>query len=138
MDSGSTALNVQTDIYADWKVWLGSGSSSKFLSALRTIGGDPTVGSKTVAPYFFLTNGWKIRPYEGNHTLNLTGNLFVDEPGTYGSNITVPTIGDFQVLVNMSTTSDAISVISSGLAESDKDEIAQKTTSKLIPFIIIS
>ena len=92
---------------------------------MRTIGGDPTVGTKSVAPYFFLTNGWKIRPYEGNHTLNITGNLFVDEPSTYGSNLTVATEGYYQVLVNMATTSDAIAITAgSGVTQDDKEDIS--------------
>ena len=132
-----TTINVQTDIYSAWKTWVQSGSNAKFLPALRSVGGDPTIGTKQVAPYFFLMNGWKIRPYEGNHTLNLTGNLFVDDPETYGSNITVSTIGSYTVLVNMSTTSDAtIITASSTVTQEDKDEIVQKTVSRLIPFLV--
>lgn len=83
------------------------------------------MGVKKVAPYFFLMNGWKIRPYEGNHTLNLIGNLFIDNPETYGSNVTVPTTGSYNVLVNMSTTSDATTIeVGGGLLESDKTDIA--------------
>ena len=110
---GIIELDVQIDLYSDWKEWLSTEDNAKFPPAMRTIGGDPTVGVKSVAPYFFLMNGWKVRPYEGNHTLNISGNLFVDEPGTYGYNIIVSTIGTYRVLVNMSTTSDA-TVITAG------------------------
>ncbi len=82
-------------------------------------------------------NGWKIRPYEGNHTLNLTGNLFIDEPETYGSNVTVPTIGYYTVLVNMSTTSDAIMVTAgSAITQQNINEIIQGVVSKMLPFLI--
>ncbi len=115
---GETALNVKTDIYSAWKNWVQIDDNAKYLSALRVVGGDPTVGANAVAPYFFLTNGWKIRPYEGNHTLNITGNLFIDDPITYGSNVTVPTISYYQVLVNMATTSDATIVAGAGALNS--------------------
>lgn len=70
-------------------------------------------------------NGWKIKPYSWNHTLNLVGNLFVDEPETYGSNIVVPPDGSYTVLVNMSTTSDASKLlVGSGVTEQDKEDIA--------------
>jgi len=136
VDDSITELDIQVDIYSAWKSWMKSGSNSKFIPALRTIGGDPTVGTSSVAPYFFLINGCKIRPYEGNHTLTLTGNLFVDEPGTYGSNITVSTVGYFQVLVNMSTTSDA-TVIRDTIIEQDKQEIATLVRSKILPMLML-
>ena len=137
VNSGITILDVQVDLYSDWKEWIREADNSKFLPALRTIGGDPTIGEKKVAPYFFLTNGWKIKPYSWNHTLNLTGNLFVDNPETYGSNIVVSPDGSYTVLVNMSTTSDASKlVVGSGVTSQDKEDIARTTASKLIPFLV--
>ncbi len=135
-------VSVQGDIYSDWKTWVQSGSNSKYLSALRTIGGDPTVGTKTVAPYFFLMNGWKFRPdINNNCTINLIGNLFVDEPETYGTNVFTPPTGSYTVLVNMSTTSDAsVLTAETQLSESDKtaiaEESASKTQGKLLPFLV--
>ena len=122
-----TELDVQVDLYSDYKEWLKESDNSKYLLAMRTVGGDPTTGAKSVAPYFFLTNGWKIRPYEGDHTLTITGNLFVDEPGTYGYNLTIPTIGNYTVTVVLSTTSDAISM-GSGLTQSEHDKLFQGLT----------
>jgi hypothetical protein len=125
VNQGVTTLDIQTDIYSDWKEWFNQSDNSKFLPAIRTIGGDPTVGEKVVAPYFFLMNGWKIKPASWNHTLNLIGNLFVDEPETYGSNVNVPPDGYYTVLINMSTTSDASKIISgSGVTQQDKLDIA--------------
>jgi len=136
VDNSITELDNRIDVYSAWKSWMTSGSNSKFSSALRTIGGDPTTGTSSVAPYFFLINGWKVRPYEGNHTLTLTGNLFVDEPGTYGSNITVSTVGYYQVLTNMSTTSDA-TVIRDTIIEQDKQQIATLVRSKILPMLML-
>lgn len=120
-----TTLDIQIDLYSDWKEWMCIADNSKFLPALRTVAGDPTVQGKTIAPYFFLMNGWKIKPASWTHTLNLIGNLFVDDPGIYGSNIVVPPDGDYTVLVNMSTTSDASKlVVGSGVTQQDKEDIA--------------
>src|SRR4030067_1887662 len=124
VDNGITELDVQIDLYSDWKEWMSLSDNNKFLYAMRSTGGDPTTGIKYVAPYFFLCNGWKIRPYEGDHTLLLTGNLFVDEPEMWGGNALVHTVGDFQVLANISTTSDATIIErnggNGGITEEDK------------------
>jgi len=122
---------VQIDLYSDWKEWLKESDNSKYFYAMRSIGGDSTVGTKKVAPYFFLCNGWKIRPYEGNHILNLAGNLFVDEQNLYGNNIVIPTLGTWNVLVNLSTTSDAsvITVTSgSGLNTEEHNKLMKDLT----------
>lgn len=126
VNTGITFLDIKVDLYSDWKEWLSEPGNSKYIPAMRTIGGDSTVGTKTVAPYYFLTNGWKIRPYEGNHTLDIAGNLFVDEQSLYGTNITIPTLGTFNVLINLSTTSDAsvITVTSgSGLSAEEHNKL---------------
>jgi len=129
VDDAITELDVQIDLYSDWKEWLKEEDNSKFLSAMRTVGGDPTTGVKSVAPYFFLTNGWKIRPYEGNHTLTITGNLFVDEPETYGYNLIIPTLGSYTVTINLSTTSDAITVSAgSGLSTDEHNQLMKGLT----------
>lgn len=134
VNTGITELDVQVDLYSDWKEWSKENDNTKFLPAIRTIGGDPTTGVKSVAPYFFLINGWKIRPQEADHTLTLNGNLFVDEPETYGYNIIVSTEGDYNVLVNLSTTSDAIVVSAgSGLDTEEHNQLIKTlTTAKFI------
>lgn len=126
VDNTITSLNVKIDLYSDWKEWFKESDNAKYLKAMRTIGGDPTTGIKSVSPYFFLTNGWKIRPYEGDHTLTIDGNLFVDEPETYGYNLTVPTLGDYTVTINLSTTSDAIVVSAgSGLSTEEHNQLME-------------
>lgn len=125
VNDGVTELDAQIDLYSDWKEWISWGDNAKFLPAMRTVGGDPTTGVKFIAPYFFLTNGWKIRPYEGNHTLIINGNLFVDEPGIYGHNLTVPTLGPYTVTIVLSTTSDAI-IAAAAITEQDKLDIADR------------
>lgn len=102
-DSGVTELNVQTDLYSEWKNWAVESDNLKYLPAFRTIGGDPLTGSAKLADTYFLLNGWKIRPYEGNHRLVITGNLFTED----GSNPFVSTVGSYNVLITTVVTSDA-------------------------------
>jgi hypothetical protein len=113
VDNGVTDLDAKIDLYSDWKEWvLTSGSDhAKYLPAFRTTGGDELPGSQFISGYFFLTNGWRIRPYEGDHGLTVLGNLFVDG----GGNPFVPTLGDYTVMVNVQTSSNSLtSVVSSG------------------------
>lgn len=106
VNTGVTYLDVEADLYSAWKKWVQQGNL-QYPQALRVVGGDPITGGKFVAPFFFLTNGWKIRPWEGDHTLVIDGNLFVDEQEKYGDNPVVPTLGGYTVTVIINVTSDA-------------------------------
>lgn len=112
VDDAVTELDAKVDLYSDWKEWvLTSGSdNAKYLPAFRTTGGDELPGGQFVSGYFFLTNGWRIRPYEGDHGLTVAGNLFVDG----GGNPFLPTLGDYTVLVNLQTSSNSLTTIISG------------------------
>jgi len=95
--SGTTSIDVKLDIYSGWKEWLVVSGNTNFLEAVRTVGGDPTVGSSFLGATFFLTNGWRIRSWEGTHELQVNGNLFVDG----GGSPFVPTTGSYQVLITV-------------------------------------
>lgn len=111
VDTGITSLDVQIDLYSDWKEWMLVGDNAKYLPALRTVGGDTLVAPQEISPYFFLLNGWRVRPYEGDHMLTVDGNLFVDG----GGNPFVPTVGNYNVLINLQTSVNAVtSFLSSG------------------------
>lgn len=88
-----TTYVVVGDIYSRWKEWVKDGNS-EFLPAFRVVGGDPLGGGLFVASYFFLQNGWRIRPMESNHQLTIEGNIGVDG----GGNPIVPTLGTFNVI----------------------------------------
>ena len=103
LQSGVESFSVQ-NLYSSWKMWASSGNNSMFLPAFSTIGGDPISSTKSVAPYFFISNNWKIRPYESSHQLDIDGNLFVD--GGVG-NPMIPTTGDYNIFINISTSSDS-------------------------------
>ncbi len=124
---GEDALDAERDIYSAWKRWnvqLDDGDNAKYLQALRTVGGDPIGGSQIISPYFFLLNGWRLKPYEATHRLVVDGNLFVDEGGTPF----VPTSGAHNVVIEMQTSSksitDTITVSAgSGLSQAEHDQL---------------
>jgi hypothetical protein len=100
VNTGITELSA-ADIYSWWKQWVKTQEpdgdhNAEWLPAFRTIGGDPVGPGVDVSAYFFLINGWRIRPYEGQHQLVITGNLYV-EGGI--DNPFVPTVGNYNVLV---------------------------------------
>lgn len=63
-----------------------------------------------------------MRPYEGNHTLQLDGNVYTRE----GDVPIVNTIGSYNVLVNMKTSNLVDTVnISGGTGGSDPEDVAE-------------
>ena len=85
------------DIYSYWKQWVQTGTNSKFAPAFRTTGGDPITQDQSLSPYFFLVNGWRLRPYEATHTLDIDGALVVDGGGFP----VIPTVGAYNVLTQL-------------------------------------
>lgn len=110
LPSGVNTLSVQ-ELYSDWKEWVGLGDNSKYLPTFSTIGGDPISSTVSVGRYFFILNDWKIKPYEADHVLAVDGNLFVD--GGVGNPFTQPS-GTFNILINLSTSNQAVLVQGSG------------------------
>jgi hypothetical protein len=94
--TGITEFDVQIDLYSDWKEWSLENENLKYQQALRTVGGDPIdeAAGRYLGGTYFLTNGWKIRPYEDTHRLVINGNLFSED----GSGVTIPTTGSHNVL----------------------------------------
>lgn len=83
------------DIYVAWVDWVALSDNVKFPQAFRSTGGDDLGSGISIPPYYFLMNGWRVRPMEMSHTLTINGNLFVDGSG----DPIVPTLGVFNVLV---------------------------------------
>lgn len=76
INQGEEEIDVQRDIYSAWKEWSLVETNAKFPQALEVIGGEPlTVGQSLDATYF-LINGWRLKPFAGSYTLNITGNIF--------------------------------------------------------------
>lgn len=90
----STYVDVK-DIYSRWKDWVRLSDNAKYEPAFRAIGGDSLGGGLFISLYTFLINGWRIRPMESSHTLQIHGNITVDG----GGDPVVPTLGTYKVLV---------------------------------------
>jgi hypothetical protein len=81
--NGVVSIDVKKDLYSDGKEdWISDPSLSRLQFPIRSLGGDTIGGGLSVGSYFFLdnTSGWRIRPYEGNHQLNVFGNLYGEDP----------------------------------------------------------
>jgi len=76
INEGETDIDVQVDIYSDWKEWVLLENNLKYFPPLNTVGGEPTIGAERLDVTYFLINGWRIKPYPGSYTLNLVGNIF--------------------------------------------------------------
>jgi hypothetical protein len=118
-DPGTTSLDVR-DVYSRWKDWAATGDNARFPQAFRVVGGDPTEGANFIAPYFFLTEGWRLRPQEADHTLALSGALLVDG----GGDPIIPTVGTYRVLVRVSVPVRAEGVATGGGSGPDASTIA--------------
>lgn len=116
---GITEFNVE-DLYSEYKEWVLT--NPQFLQAFRTSGGDPTTNGQSIASYYFLMNGWKIKPFEDDHRLTVTGNLFSDD----GSNPFIPTIDPYNVMINLSTSNNAV-VINAGVPTDIESKIDMLT-----------
>jgi hypothetical protein len=80
---GVTTIDVRRDLYSAWKEWIQKNPdgliSARFFYATRSVGGDPLPGGRQLGSTFFLSNGWRIKPYQGSYRLVITGNLYTDE-----------------------------------------------------------
>lgn len=100
-------------LYSAWVDWVALSDNAKYLPAFRTVGGDDvdlTAGTKVPA-YCYLTNAWRVRPQEADHTLNVTGGVLLVDGG--GDPFVNP-IADFVVRVNYSQPVQAITVATGG------------------------
>jgi hypothetical protein len=78
LNPGEDTLDVQIDLYSEWKRWSVLENNIKYLQAFRTFGGDQTISGQFAPRYFFLMNGWRIVIDNGIDLLVGT-NLYTDE-----------------------------------------------------------
>ena len=109
LQSGTTSFDAK-DLYSRWKEWVLDTDNSKYLQAMEVVGGEPTSATNFVPSFYFMINGWKIRPQEADHVLTVTGNL-ANEAGI-GSPF-VSTVGSYNVLIEKNT-SDSQTVSTGG------------------------
>lgn len=110
--SAATTLSVR-DAWSRAVDWWLTGDNSKYEFPFDQVGGnDIDLGAGTKIPiYCFLKAGWRIKPQESSHTLNVTdGVLLVDG----GGDPFVNTTGSFVVRVNYQQPVQAISFSTGG------------------------
>jgi hypothetical protein len=75
---GFLTVDVQEDIYSDWKVWVKDSGGHQFPPAFDTTGGDPIPGSQFISGSYFLRNdlGWRIQTTDADQEVTIIGNLY--------------------------------------------------------------
>jgi len=130
LSAGTTSLSVR-DLWSRWVDWLLTSDNSKYQIAMSQVGGDdidPGAGTQ-IPVYVFLVNGWKIKPQEANHTLNVVdGILLVSGGGDPFNN----TAGSFVVRVNYQQPVQAISFATGGSGLSSGQDAALALVVKLL------
>lgn len=98
---GVINIDIQVDIYSDGKEdWLASTDLNKMKFPVQAVGGQTVSAGQLGTTYLFI-NSWKIKPYEGAHTFNLSGNAYTND----GLPLVVETYAtDLNVRVNIQTT----------------------------------
>ena len=109
------------EIFSRWEDWLLLSDNLKYLPAFYHVGGTDLGGGLLIPNYFFLMNEWRVRPLEGDHTLVITGNLFVDGGGVP----VVRTLGPYQVNVNYTVPVQAQGISTSGSVSPTVSQIAE-------------
>jgi hypothetical protein len=135
INPGETYIDVESDLYSDWKEWIRLYDYTKYPVAISSIGGEPIGGGQFVGATFFLENGWRIRPQEETATIEFVGNLYTREEG--GSPI-VSTIGKWNTNITF-TRSTLVFKVESETTNTGSiptaDQIAEAVWNKLIPSI---
>lgn len=128
INTGETVLDVQRDIYSAWKRWAEQIDNLKFPPALTVVGGDPIDQTNIITPYYFLVNGWRVRPFEGSHNLTITGIILTDN----NQDPLVPTLGRWNISVTRIVPLKAESVLSGGAAAPTAQQNAQAVWDALL------
>ena len=125
VNEGETSLDVQTDIYSDWKEWAQTEDNLKYLPPLDTVGGEPTIEGQRLDVTYFLINGWKIKPYTGTYDLTLIGNIFDVDGGDIKVPADVNRFNPNNITINTNTSvivrqlRPEVTISGSGLSESE-------------------
>lgn len=99
INEGETGINFREDVYSNWKEWAQTRDNAKYPAAIAIIGGDPLPGNRALGTTYFLDNNWRMRTWEGNHELTMTGNVFTRE----GDSVFVPTQLPWTITINLNT-----------------------------------
>ena len=120
---GVLQFDVQDDLYSEWKEFMQVAfSNMKFPPLFTTFGGDAITPTLNAGAYYKFNNvaGWRIKPDESDHDINLVGSLIALDPLLP---MFKPTTGGFTVLVNGLQPITTVVAIGSGVTQQDKDDI---------------
>jgi hypothetical protein len=117
LDSASVTA---TEIYSRWCDWAALGDNAKYGVVIRQVGSDDLGAGLSIPPYYFLQGAWRVRPMEANHTLIVTGNLFVEGGGVP----VVNTLGAYNVAVQYTVPVQAQGISTSGGTGPSAESIA--------------
>jgi hypothetical protein len=108
LSTGTTSFSVK-DLWSRWVDWYLTSDNGKYLPALENVGGQViSVSANSYVPiYVTLVNGWKIRPQEANHNLDVTEGVLISSDNLSPF---VSTIGAYNVQVNYQQPVQAISI----------------------------
>jgi hypothetical protein len=117
LSAGTVALGVR-DLWSRWVDWFLTSDNSKYPFAMVNLGGDviDATSGTSVPIYVFLGNGWRIKPQEASHALNVTDGVLLVAGG---GDPFVNTIGNFNVRINYSQPVQAITVATGGSISQD-------------------
>lgn len=107
-------------IFSRWEDWSLLSDNAKYGAVMTHVGGDDLGSGLFIPNYIFLQNGWRVRPMESSHSLNITGNLFVSGGGVP----VVNTLGAFNVAVQYTVPVQAQGIATSGTTGPSSAEIA--------------
>lgn len=119
LTEGTTELDLK-DLYSRWKDWVHSGEGAKFLHAFVVVGGEPVDETRQIyiTSYFFLVNGWRIRPQEADHRLKVVNGVILTD---IGDSPFIPTEGNYNVLVEYSQPVKTETTKESGLRPDERN-----------------
>lgn len=109
-----------SELWSRWADWVVVDDNAKYLPAFRQAGGDDLGGGLSIPAYIFLLNGWRVRPMEADHTLVITGNLFVEGGGVP----VVQTLGAFNVSAQFTVPVQAQAVSTLGGSAPSASQVA--------------
>jgi hypothetical protein len=101
VNEGVTELDFRVDVYSAWKEWIVDPNqfNAGYEEAISSVGGDPLPGDRQLGTTYFLENDWRMRTWEGNHELTVTGNVFTRT----GVSLFVPTLNPWTITINLNT-----------------------------------
>ena len=128
LSTGTVSFSL-ADLWTAWKDWVYLGNAGA-ARALDYVGGEPINPAEgtVVSLYLFLLNDWKIRPYEGDHTLVVTGGTLI---GPRGGDPFVSTLGDFTVRIRYEQPVQAIGYSTTGTTGPSAESIAAAVVAAL-------